>query len=201
MAEEHRGYRVVAIGASAGGLHAMRRVLEPLPATYPLPIVIVQHRSRDSELLCELLQEGTRLRVTEATDKMDLRPGEVYVAPPDYHLLVEEGTLALSVDEPVRFSRPSIDVTFESVADSYGMDAIGVVLTGANPDGAAGLRRIVDAGGYGVVQDPDTAEVRVMPRSAAVAVPEACVLRLDEIGLHLAAFRGRAAPVCGDGRR
>ena len=188
------GYRIVVIGASAGGLHALRTVLEALPADFTIPIVVVQHRSRDSELLCELLQETTPLRVIEVNDKVGTAPGHVYVAPPDYHLLVEEGYFALSVDEPVRFSRPSIDVTFESAVDSYGMDTIGVVLTGANQDGAHGLRRIVEAGGYAVVQDPATAEVRVMPQAAIAAVPGARVLPLEQIGRHLAGIHGRAAP-------
>ena len=188
------GYRIVVIGASAGGLHALRTVLEALPADFTIPIVVVQHRSRDSELLCELLQETTPLRVIEVNDKVGTARGHVYVAPPDYHLLVEEGYFALSVDEPVRFSRPSIDVTFESAVDSYGMDTIGVVLTGANQDGAHGLRRIVEAGGYAVVQDPATAEVRVMPQAAIAAVPGARVLPLEQIGRHLAGIHGRAAP-------
>jgi two-component system, chemotaxis family, protein-glutamate methylesterase/glutaminase len=188
------GYRVVVIGASAGGLHALRAVLSALPADFPIPIAVIQHRSRDSELLCELLQNDTPLRVLEVLDKEEMRPGSVYVAPPDYHLLVEEGFFSLSVDAPVRFSRPSIDVTFESAADSYGMDVIGVVLTGANADGAAGLARIVAGGGYAVVQDPATAEVAVMPRAARAAVPAARVLPLDEIGPHLARIRSRAVP-------
>ncbi|HWK90060.1 MAG TPA: chemotaxis protein CheB, partial [Longimicrobium sp.] len=120
----------------------------------------------------------------------------IFVAPPDYHLLLEDGYFSLSVDEPVRYSRPSIDVMFESAADAYGMDVIGVVLTGANQDGARGLRRIVDVGGHGVVQDPATAEVRVMPLSAARAVPEACVLPLERIGAHLAGIHGRRIPPC-----
>jgi two-component system, chemotaxis family, protein-glutamate methylesterase/glutaminase len=194
------GYRVVVIGASAGGLHALRTVLGALPADFSIPVVVVQHRSRDSELLCELLQESTALRVVEVTDKEELRPGYVYVGPPDYHLLVEDGFFSLSVEAPVRYSRPSIDVTFESAADSYGMDVIGVVLTGANPDGSLGLSRIVAESGYAVVQDPATAEVAVMPRAAAQAVPEAQVLPLEQIGPHLAAIRGRAAPVHAERR-
>jgi two-component system, chemotaxis family, protein-glutamate methylesterase/glutaminase len=194
------GYRVVVIGASAGGLHALRTVLGALPADFSIPVVVVQHRSRDSELLCELLQESTALRVVEVTDKEELRPGYVFVGPPDYHLLVEDGFFSLSVEAPVRYSRPSIDVTFESAADSYGMDVIGVVLTGANPDGSLGLSRIVAESGYAVVQDPATAEVAVMPRAAAQAVPEAQVLPLEQIGPHLAAIRGRAAPVHAERR-
>jgi two-component system, chemotaxis family, protein-glutamate methylesterase/glutaminase len=189
------GFRVVALGASAGGLHALRTVVAALPAGFDIPVVVVQHRARESELLCELLQECSRLTVHEVTDKMEVAPG-VYVGPPDYHLLLDRGHFSLSIDEPVRFSRPSIDVMFESAADEYGMDAIGVVLTGANADGSRGLRRIADLGGYAIVQDPATAEVRVMPAFAAKAVPEACVLPLEEIGPHLVAIRGRRLPPC-----
>lgn len=194
------GYRVVAVGASAGGLHALRTVVEALPADFEIPVVVVQHRARESELLCELLQECSRLTVHEVTDKMDVGPG-VYVGPPDYHVMLDGGHFSLSTDEPVRFSRPSIDVMFQSAADEYGVDAIGVVLTGANADGSRGLRRIVDLGGYGIVQDPATAEVRVMPRSAAAAVPEACVLPLEDIGRHLVAIRGRRLPPCARASR
>lgn len=194
MKEPVPGYRVVVIGTSAGGLHALRTILGALPGDFPIPIAIVQHRSRESELLCELLQEVTPLAVIEATDKEAILPGCVYVGPSDYHLLIEDGYLALSVDEPVRYSRPSIDVTFESAADSFGMDCIGVILTGANPDGAVGLQVIARAGGYAVVQDPAGAEVAVMPRAAIAAVPSARVLPLEEIGPHLAAIRSRAVP-------
>jgi two-component system, chemotaxis family, protein-glutamate methylesterase/glutaminase len=189
-------YRLVAVGASAGGLHALRTLVSALPADFDIPVVIVQHRARESELLCELLQECTPLPVYEVMDKQEVGPG-VYVGPPDYHLFLDRGSFSLSTDEPVRYSRPSIDVMFESAADEYGMDVIGVVLTGANADGSRGLRRIADRGGPAVVQDPQTAEVRVMPRSAALAVPEACVLPLEEIGPHLVAIRGRRLPPCG----
>ncbi|HEX2207200.1 MAG TPA: chemotaxis protein CheB [Longimicrobium sp.] len=198
---EHRagtppGYRLVVVGASAGGLHALRTIVGGLPEDFGIPVVVVQHRAKESELLCELLQECSGLPVAEVNDKQEIGPG-VWVGPPDYHLLLDEdGFFSLSTDEPVRYSRPSIDVMFESAADVFGMDVIGVVLTGANADGARGLRRIADAGGHAVVQDPDTAEVRVMPRSAIKAVPEACVLPLEEIAGHLAAIRGRRVPRC-----
>jgi two-component system chemotaxis response regulator CheB len=189
------GYRVVVVGASAGGLHALRTLVAGLPADFELPVVVVQHRAKESELLCELLQECSDIPVYEVVDKMDMGRG-VYVGPPDYHLLVDEGYFSLTTDEPVRYSRPSIDVMFESAVDTYGMDVIGVVLTGANADGARGLRRVADAGGHTVVQDPETAEVRVMPRSAIKAVPEACVLPMEEIGPHLAGIHGRRVPPC-----
>ena len=196
MSGEDAGYRIVAVGASAGGLYALRMLVASLPAGFPMPVAVVQHRSKDSELLCELLQECTAMEVYEVNDKEEARPGCVYIAPPDYHMLVDDGYFTLSTEAPVRFSRPSIDVTFESAADTYGMDAIGVVLTGANADGSRGLRRIVDAGGLGVVQDPATAEVRVMPQAAARAVPEACVLPMDQIAPYLAGIRRRRVPPC-----
>jgi len=193
---DEAGYRIVAVGASAGGLYALRKLVASLPGDFSMPVAIVQHRSKDSELLCELLQECTAMQVFEVNDKEEARPGCVYIAPPDYHMLVDDGFFSLSTEAPVRFSRPSIDVMFESAADTYGMDAIGVVLTGANADGSRGLRRIVDAGGLGVVQDPTTAEVRVMPQSAMKAVPEACVLAMDEIPAYLAGIRRRRTPPC-----
>jgi len=189
------GYRVVVVGASAGGLHALRTLVSALPADFEIPVVVVQHRARESELLCELLQECSAVSVQEVVDKMEMGPG-VFVGPPDYHLLVDEGYFTLSCDEPVRYSRPSIDVMFESAVDSYGMDVVGVVLTGANADGSLGLRRIADAGGHAVVQEPETAEVRVMPRAALQAVPGACVLPLEAIGPHLVGIRGRRLPPC-----
>lgn len=195
QAQPAPGYRVVVVGASAGGLHALRTLVSGLPADFEIPVVVVQHRAKESELLCELLQECSPLQVQEVVDKMDMGPG-VFVGPPDYHLLVDEGYFSLTTDEPVRYSRPSIDVMFESAVDTYGMDVIGVVLTGANADGARGLRRVADAGGHAVVQDPETAEVRVMPRSALKAVPEACVLPVEEIGPHLGRIHGRRVPPC-----
>ncbi|MDB4950010.1 MAG: CheB methylesterase [Gemmatimonadetes bacterium] len=199
MADVGHGYRMVAVGASAGGLAALRALVAGLPPGFDLPVAVVQHRSRDSYLLCELLQECSSLPVHEVNDKEEVRDGYVYIAPPDYHMLVDDGYFSLSVDEPVRYSRPSIDVTFQSVAETYGPDAIGVVLTGANADGAAGLRCIREAGGAAVVQDPETAEVRVMPQAALKAVPDACVLEMARIGPYLAAIRGRRLPRCSAG--
>ena len=190
------GYRLIVIGVSAGGLFALRTLIAGLPADFDIPVAIVQHRSKDSELLCELLQECAPLVVGEANDKEPILPGHVYVGPPDYHLLVEQGYFVLSTDEPVRFSRPSVDVMFLSAADAYSPDVVGVVLTGANADGARGLRSIADRGGYALVQDPATAEVPVMPRAALKAVPTACVLPLDQIAPHLVSIRGRRMPPC-----
>jgi two-component system chemotaxis response regulator CheB len=160
-----------------------------LPATLAIPIVVVQHRHRQSDhLLTTLLQDETSLCVCEVEDKAPMIGGNVYVAPADYHLLVEPGFFSLSMDEPVRFSRPSIDVTFHSAADAYGARTVGVVLTGANADGAQGLRRIVSRGGLGLVQLPATAESPTMPQAALDAVPEARTLTISEIAAEIAAL-------------
>lgn len=184
-------YEIVVVGTSWGGLLALRELIVGLPDHLGLPIVVVQHRHRQSDhLLTTLLQDDTPLGVCEVEDKAPILAGNVYVAPADYHLLVEPGFFSLSMDEPVRYSRPSIDVMFESAADAYGAHAIGVVLTGANADGAAGLRRIVDRGGIAFVQLPQTAESAAMPTAAIHAVPEARVATIAEI----AAAIGELAP-------
>jgi two-component system chemotaxis response regulator CheB len=175
---------IIVVGASLGGLHALRRLVSGFPASWPAPVAIVQHRSHDSELLCDLLQDFSALRVAEVLDKQPVVAG-IYIAPPGYHLLVERGYFALSTDEPVQYSRPSIDLLFGSAADSYGAAAAGVVLTGANSDGAAGLRRLARRGGYAIVQDPRTAEAPTMPGAALKAVPLATALPLEEIAPHL----------------
>jgi two-component system chemotaxis response regulator CheB len=185
-------YEIVVVGTSWGGLSALRELIVGLPGTFGLPVVVVQHRHRQSDhLLTTLLQDETPLCVCEVEDKAPITAGNVYVAPADYHLLVEPGFFSLSMDEPVRFSRPSIDVTFQSAADTYGPHAVGVVLTGANADGAAGLRRIVSRGGLGFVQLPATAESPAMPQAAVQAVPEARVLTIAEIAV---AITGLPAP-------
>jgi len=179
-------YSIVAIGTSWGGLSAMTRLLGGLPQNFPIPIVIVQHRSKDSdELLPRLLQDSTDLQVCEIEDKDVLEPGKVHVAPADYHVMLDSGYVSLTIEEPVRFSRPSIDVMFASAADSYGSGVIGVVLTGANEDGARGLAHIVERGGRALVQDPKTAEVAVMPLAAIRAVASAEVLPLDRLAPRL----------------
>ena len=177
-----RARSVVVIGASWGGLAAMTRVISELPAGFDVPVVIVQHRSRHADnLLAGLLQDATALSVVDVEDKEALLPGCVYIAPANYHMLIDNGHLSLTTDPMVRFSRPSIDVTFMSAADTYTNSTIGVILTGANDDGARGLRHIVDRGGRAVVQDPATAESPVMPHAAQRAVPEAKVVPLTGI--------------------
>lgn len=174
------------IGSSWGGLAALSRIISELPGDFSIPLLVVQHRSRHADnLLATLLQDVTELRVIDVEDKEPLQAGSVYIAPANYHLLVEDGHLSLTTDPLVRFSRPSIDVTFASTADAYRSGALGVVLTGANDDGSQGLRRIVDMGGKAIVQDPSTAESKTMPSAAMKAVPEAEVIPLSSISARL----------------
>ena len=183
------GYDIVVVGTSWGGLAALRTLVAGLPDSFQMAVTLVQHRHKDSDhLLRTLLQERSTLRVFEVEDKMPLEHGHIYVAPPNYHTLIEPGYFSLSTDAPVRFSRPSIDVTFASAADSYTHRTVGIVLTGANDDGAAGLRRISDRGGFAIVQDPESAESRMMPEAARKAVPRARVMTLDAIAAFLAAL-------------
>lgn len=178
---------LIAVGTSLGGLHALTRLLADLPPSLRVPIVVVQHRAvTQDRLLADLLQEQTGLAVVEAEDKMPLEPATVYLAPPDYHLLVEErGRLALSTEGPVRSARPSIDVLFQTAADAYGPALVGVLLTGASADGADGLAAVKARGGRAIVQDPATAECRTMPAAALAATAVDYVLPLSRIGEHL----------------
>ncbi len=182
--------RAVAIGASAGALDALSSILPKLPADFPAAVLVVVHLPPDrSSLLVELLQERSKLSVTEAEDKEPLEHGRVLVAPPDYHLLVEQSrSIALSSEEPVHFSRPSVDLLFSSAAEAFGRDLVGVVLTGANNDGAAGLRAIEQNGGTALVQRPDLAAASQMPQSALEACVSARALSLDEIATSLLEF-------------
>ncbi len=189
-------YRIVVIGTSWGGLRALRCIGAALPPSFPLPVVAVQHRHRDSDhLLQELLQDRSVIPVSEIEDKEPMQAGHLYIAPPDYHLLIEDGFFALSTEEPVRFSRPSIDVAFATAAASFGAGVIGVVLTGANADGSEGFRRIIERGGRGIVQDPAEAESGTMPAAALRAVPEAEVLPLERIGPRLVELATAQSPV------
>jgi two-component system chemotaxis response regulator CheB len=183
--------RIVVIGTSLGGLHALEVLLGGFAIDFPLPIAVVQHRGVDAEarsLLTSLLQLGCVLPVVEADDKQPLQGGRVYFGPPDYHLLVERGQLALSTDARVCHARPSIDVLFESAADAYGDGVIAVVLTGASADGAAGATRVRERGGTVVAQDPRGAEAPAMPAAAIATGAVHHVLPLDEIApfLHVA---------------
>jgi two-component system chemotaxis response regulator CheB len=177
------GQGLVAVGASWGGLDVLRVILGALPADFGAAVVIAQHRSPDSHrnAFRDLLAAVTRLRVCEADDKDELRPSQVYVAAPDYHLLVEDGRISLSTEDRVQYARPSVDVLLESAAEAYRERCIGVILTGANADGAVGLARVVELGGTAIVQDPATAARSEMPRAALAAVPDARVAAPDEI--------------------
>jgi two-component system chemotaxis response regulator CheB len=178
---------LVAVGTSLGGLNALLTVLRVLPAGFAAPIVVVQHRGAASDgSLAELLQVHTALRVVEAEDKTLLEQSTVYVAPADYHLLVEDrASLALSTEGPVRFARPSIDVLFESAAAAYGSAALAILLTGASDDGAAGLATIKRRGGRTMVQDPATAECATMPAAGIAAAAIDYILPLERIGPYL----------------
>jgi two-component system chemotaxis response regulator CheB len=177
----------VVIGASAGALGALSVILPALPAGFRLPLIVVVHVPPDKRsMLAELFQAKCRIPVREAEDKEPINPGTVYFAPSDYHLLVEtEKSLSLSSDEPVLFSRPSIDVLFESAADSYGSALIAIILTGANQDGAKGMRAVAEAGGITLVQNPDGAFASAMPEAAIEMCPGARVMSLDAIAAYL----------------
>jgi two-component system, chemotaxis family, protein-glutamate methylesterase/glutaminase len=163
-----RSFDAIVIGGSAGVLDVLRVVLGGLPETLAIPVLIVVHvPPRSHSLLHEALCKATRLPMSQADDKEPLQGGHVYFAAPDYHLLVEtDRCAALSMDDPVFFSRPSIDVLFESASDVYRQSLLGILLTGASPDGAAGLQAIHERGGIAVVQRPDTCEAPTMPQAA-----------------------------------
>ena len=181
------GLEAIVIGASAGALEALSQVLPALPGGFPLPIMVVVHLPADKKsIFAELLRARCAIDVREAEDKEVMQPATAYFAPPDYHLLAEsDGSLSLSADEPVLYSRPSIDVLFESAAEVYGGRLIGIILTGANNDGAAGVRAICAAGGRVIVQNPATAFASAMPEAAIEACSTAEVLLLDEITQRL----------------
>jgi len=177
----------VVIGVSAGGIKALDLILPALPGDFPVPIMVVIHLppSRRS-IVAELFADKCALDVREAEDKECLTSGVVYFAPPDYHLLVEsDRSLSLSSEEPVMFSRPSIDVLFETAADAYGAGLVGIILTGANPDGAQGLKAVAAAGGRAIVQTPVHAFAPAMPEAALQSCPEAMAMDLEEIADYL----------------
>lgn len=175
-------FEIVVVGTSTGGLKALQTLLCGLPASFPLPIVIVQHRGKVSDDgLCEFLGELSTMPVTEPEDKEPLLPSHVYLAPRDYHLLIQNSAFALSVDSPEAFARPSIDVLFESAADAFRERAIAVILTGANRDGANGLAAIKSRGGLTVVENPESAACGEMPAAALQRTQPDWVVPLHEI--------------------
>jgi two-component system chemotaxis response regulator CheB len=176
-------FEIIAVGTSIGGLKALQTLLSALPDDFSVPVVIVQHRGKDSDTgLCEFLGRHSRLPISEPEDKENILPGHAYLAPRDYHLLVENGSFALSTDPAVGFARPSIDVLFESMADQYQERSIGIVLTGANRDGARGLAAIKSAGGLALVEDPESAACPEMPEAAIANTEVDHVVALVELG-------------------
>ena len=183
-------YDAIVIGASAGGLHALTRILQPLPGGFPVPVMVVQHRARDERnLLEEVLQQKCKVRIKQADEKEVIEKGVVYFAPPDYHLLIEKDrTFSLSFDVPVNFSRPSIDVLFETAADVYNERLLGIILTGANNDGAAGIMKISMRGGNTIAQSPETADYADMPKAAINTGYVRHIMSIDEISRYLLAL-------------
>lgn len=177
----------IVMGASAGALEALSTILPALPEGFRLPVMVVVHVPPDKRsVLAELFQAKCRIPVREVEDKEPIAAGTIYFAPPDYHLLIEmDKGLSLSSDEPVLFSRPSIDVLFESAADAYGAALIAIILTGANHDGAKGMLAVVEAGGQAIVQSPDGAFAPAMPEAAIELCPGASVMSLGAIAAYL----------------
>lgn len=176
-------FDVVAIGASAGGIEALSTLTASLPGDFPVPVLIVQHMDpRHKSLLAALLGRRCRLRVKEAVNDEEVAGGSVYIAPPDMHLLVRSGRLVLTDTKHVHFSRPSIDLLFQSVADAYGDRAIGVILSGSGVDGADGIRAIKAKGGTTLAQDPATAAHPGMPQAARATNCVDFTLPLEEVG-------------------
>lgn len=187
VSQTNEVYEAVVIGVSSGGVHALNTVLPALPAEFQLPVMVVQHLSpKTASELPSSLDARCRINVKHVEDKERLEPGVVYIAPSDYHVLVEpDRSLALSVDEPVNCSRPAIDVLFESAADAFGSKLIGVILTGASSDGSLGLKCIKQSGGYALVEDPESAAAATMPRAALEATEVDRVAPIDEIAMAL----------------
>jgi two-component system chemotaxis response regulator CheB len=180
-------YKIIVIGTSAGGMEALKIILPVFPPAFPIPIVIVQHISSLSNgFMIQYMNSISSVRVKEAEEKELLTSATVYFAPPNYHLLIEEDqTLSLSVENKVNYARPSIDVMFESAVYAYGNAIIGVILTGANNDGAKGLATIKNVGGYAIVQSPETAYSDSMPKAAIAQTTPDLIIPLDEIGIVL----------------
>ncbi len=180
-------YKAIVIGTSAGGLKALQKILSPLPLDFSLPVMVVQHRAPAAEdFLAFALNEACQLIVKDAEEKDPIKPGYVYLAPSNYHLLVErDKTLSLSIDPKVCYARPSIDVLFETAAEAYLFALLGIILTGANHDGTAGLKKIKEKGGLTIAQDPATAEAKLMPGSAIKANVVDKIFSLPEISSFL----------------
>lgn len=178
--------QVIVVGASAGGISALKTVLSGIGNYSELPIIIVIHIKEKESELTHLFQNFTRIRVKEAEDKETIENGHIYFAPSGYHLLVEEeGIFTLSTEGKVNYSRPSIDILFETAAEAYGDRLVGILLTGANEDGARGMKRIEELGGSVIVQNPDTAYCHTMPKATMELVPKCRVMELEAIKDYL----------------
>lgn len=190
------GCGAIVVGGSSGAIDALMHLLPALPATLSAAVLIVLHLPRDRRsLLADIFRQRCVLPVREAQDKDPITPGTVYFAPPDYHLLVDEGPrLALSVDPPVHYSRPSIDVLFESAADQYAEQLVGILLSGANEDGARGLQAIQAAGGFTLVQDPASALMPAMPQAAIARGAAQHVLAAAAMADWLVRWSARQTP-------
>lgn len=176
-------YEAIVIGVSSGGLSALKFIFSALPADFSIPIIVVQHVSpRSDNQWIQLLNDKSDLLIKEADEKETIEKGNVYIAPANYHLMVErDKTLSLSIDERVNFARPAIDVLFDSAADAYENNLIGIILTGSSSDGTQGMKRIKKFGGLTIAQDPRTAESAYMPGSVIAAVQMDHILTLDGI--------------------
>lgn len=185
--------KAIVVGTSAGGLNALGKLISGINFRLNVPVMIVQHSSSSGEhLLPPILQEFTGMPVLEAEDKMEILPGHIYIAPPNYHLMVEDdGTLSLSTDKKVNYSRPSIDVLFESAARFYRKGLVGIILTGANNDGAAGMVAIAEYDGLTIAQDPETAEFPYMPEAAISTGKIKLILSLESIVDQITGLSGR----------
>src|ERR1035437_6974498 len=176
-------YEAIVIGVSSGGMTALKLIFSVLPADFKTPVIIVQHISAHSDnQWIKLLNDKSNLHIKEADEKEKIEKGNVYIAPSNYHLLIEKNkTFSLTIDERVNYARPSIDVLFESAAEAYKTKLIGVVLTGSNNDGTKGIKRIKECGGLTIIQDPETAESSYMPASAIASMQPDYILSLEDI--------------------
>ena len=195
-------YDLIVIGCSLGGMRALQSIFKAFPDDFVTPIAVAQHRHKQSnEELPAFLKRATKYCVVDVEDKQQIEPRCVYLAPADYHLLVERGRFSLSTEAAVAYSRPSIDVLFESAADAYRQRLIGVILTGANNDGARGVQRIKQQGGVVIVQDPATAEAPAMPQAAISTSSVDRILPLDRVGPFLVEVCRAASPLTTPARQ
>tara|TARA_B100001750_G_scaffold49870_1_gene37800 strand:- start:1147 stop:1725 length:579 start_codon:yes stop_codon:yes gene_type:complete len=180
-------FKAIVVGASAGGLEALYKIFQNLPADFPLPILTVIHLPPNKpSVIADIMNDKCAMKVVEAYDKTVIEAGHIYFAPPNYHMQIESDfSVSLSTEAPVQFSRPSIDILFETAAEAYGEGLLGIILTGANSDGARGLKKIMQYGGSAIIQDPDEAEIDAMPKAAMNKCPQADVKKLEEIYFYI----------------